>query len=341
MPGPVGFMKHSNFDEVVPIADKAPLVSVIIPTTGRKEVVNAVRSVLDQTWTNLEIIVSIDGDGNLLKGISLPEDQRVKVTESGSHVGAQLARGRGIEESSGTFVAFLDDDDKWLPSKIATQLDLAQRHLSSGQEHVLIGCRASYVYPDGSRVRESPRRLPRPGESIAQYLFERRKITPGETAIGSSMILFDRELARLVPIRFSIPIHQDWDWIMQVDRNTSTKVDFCPEILMEYTEHPPGESLSTSAKWFTSAQYFESQRSVLTSRQFADAVLCYSVPLALKQRQWRAVGKLLHLSLKEGSPGLPALIFVGLMCLKFAMPSEAGRTRVEQLLKRSRSRQGR
>jgi glycosyltransferase involved in cell wall biosynthesis len=196
--------------------DAAPLVSAIIPTVGRPALVRAVGSALSQSWSNIEVIVSIDGARQLLDGLDLPRDPRLRIIASDSHVGEQITRGRGIAESSGAFIALLDDDDEWLPTKIENQLTIAMRRRDGGDEHVLIACRSDDVRPNGQVVRTVPRRLPSPGESISKYLFERRQITPGETAIGNSMLLFDRELVDIVPFDTSLPNHTDWNWLLSV-----------------------------------------------------------------------------------------------------------------------------
>lgn len=296
--------------------ETAPLVSAIIPTVGRPSLVRAVESALSQSWSNMEVIVSIDGTRNLLDGLALPHDPRLRIIAGDSRVGEQITRGRGIDESSGAFIALLDDDDVWLPTKIENQLTIAMRRREAGAEHVLVACRSDDVRPDGQVVRTVPRRLPSPGESISKYLFERRQVTPGETAIGNSMLLFDRELADMVPFDTSLPNHTDWNWLLSVHLRTETRLEFSPESLLRYTLNPPGASVSSSSKPSWSSDWFLVQRPNLTAREFGDGILCCSVPLALQRREWRAAGSLVGVSLKKGSPGLPALTFVFLFGLR-------------------------
>lgn len=106
-----------------------PLVSVIIPTAYRKPTTlqRAVSSVLGQTYPKLEVIVV---DDNAESGISseikamfknVPQVKYIK--NIGSH-GACAARNVGISCAKGELVAFLDDDDEWLPEKIARQVEI-------------------------------------------------------------------------------------------------------------------------------------------------------------------------------------------------------------------------
>ncbi len=109
------------------------LLSVIIPTYNRLSFLKeALESVLDQTYSgDMEIIVvddgSEDGTRDYVMGVA-SEDSRVRYVREG-RVGVSGARNRGIVESRGDFLCFLDSDDLWLPKKLEIQV---QRTLSEG-----------------------------------------------------------------------------------------------------------------------------------------------------------------------------------------------------------------
>ncbi|NIV42878.1 MAG: glycosyltransferase [Candidatus Dadabacteria bacterium] len=97
----------------------APLFTVIIPTFNRKVFIKtAVDSVLKQTYEDFELIIvddgSTDGTENLIEKY---EDSRLKYYYQ-ENIGVSSARNKGIEESSGKYIAFLDSDDQWLNSKL-------------------------------------------------------------------------------------------------------------------------------------------------------------------------------------------------------------------------------
>lgn len=109
------------------------LVSVIIPTRDRPLLLErALRSVLAQTWDDLEVIVvdnnrlvsPVAAQANLA---SLVGDVRVRIVSAPQAVNAAQARNAGLSAAGGKWVTFLDDDDEYDPSKIEQQLEVARR----------------------------------------------------------------------------------------------------------------------------------------------------------------------------------------------------------------------
>lgn len=104
-------------------------VSVIIPTYKRCQFIDrAINSILNQTYTNFEIIVVDDnGDGfpardemiNTMK--KYESEPRIKYIKNSINQGGALARNIGIEHATGKYITFLDDDDEYLPTKIEVQ----------------------------------------------------------------------------------------------------------------------------------------------------------------------------------------------------------------------------
>ena len=97
---------------------EAPLVSAVIPTFDNAEmVVEAVRSVLDQTWPRMEVVVVDDGstDDTLVRLKEFADRIRVVRME---HQGPAVARNAGIRASAGEYIGFLDSDDLWMPEKV-------------------------------------------------------------------------------------------------------------------------------------------------------------------------------------------------------------------------------
>jgi GT2 family glycosyltransferase len=116
-------------DGRAPAADDPPLVSVVIPVhDGEDTLERAVRSATGQSRRNLEVIVVDDAstDGSLALARALAtEDPRIRVIARASCSGGPATpRADGIAAARGRFVALLDQDDCWLPEKLAAQLPL-------------------------------------------------------------------------------------------------------------------------------------------------------------------------------------------------------------------------
>jgi glycosyltransferase involved in cell wall biosynthesis len=124
----------------------SPLVSIVIPTFNRAAtIVRAVESVLQQTYRPLELIVvddgSTDGTSEVLKAYG---NAIVYVRQD--NAGPAAARNRGIRESQGDMVAFLDSDDVWLAAKLERQVAVLER---AGPDAPCCLCDTLLRTPDG------------------------------------------------------------------------------------------------------------------------------------------------------------------------------------------------
>jgi len=101
-----------------------PTVSVIIPTHNRSALLQrAMASVLCQTFRDLELVVVDDASSDDTSEIVAKfGDSRVKYIRQATNHGPSIARNTGISHSSGQYIAFLDDDDEWMPEKLQRQL---------------------------------------------------------------------------------------------------------------------------------------------------------------------------------------------------------------------------
>jgi cellulose synthase/poly-beta-1,6-N-acetylglucosamine synthase-like glycosyltransferase len=111
-----------------------PRVSVIIPTYNRAHMLReAVDSVLCQTFKDYEIII-IDGfsTDDTEAVVNSYHDRRIKYYKNQNNGIASINRNFGIEKSRGEYIAFLDDDDLWLPEKLEKQVKLLDSNKKLG-----------------------------------------------------------------------------------------------------------------------------------------------------------------------------------------------------------------
>jgi glycosyltransferase involved in cell wall biosynthesis len=198
-----------------------PLVSVIIPTFNREQrLKRAVESALAQTHTNLEIIV-IDDASEVSPAPILDEmgDQRVSLIILGQNSGASAARNAGIAKATGSYIAFLDDDDLWEQTKIEKQLEVFDR---VGSDVGMVYCWMDFVDENGEKVSTISPELR--GNVFDQVL--------GAQRLGGCPTLIARaDVARHVKgFDEALLRGNDGDFIRRVCREFA--VDFVPEVLV-------------------------------------------------------------------------------------------------------------
>ena len=108
------------------------LVSIITPSYNSARFINeCVNSVLEQTYTNWELIIvddaSDDNSRELISNIA-ERDNRIKFVFLTKNIGVAGARNIALEMSEGRYIAFLDSDDVWKSEKLTTQIDFMQFH---------------------------------------------------------------------------------------------------------------------------------------------------------------------------------------------------------------------
>jgi glycosyltransferase involved in cell wall biosynthesis len=279
------------------------LVSVVIPTTGRASVADAVRSVLSQTYRHIEVIVVYDGpDGELAFDPLI--DPRVKIIATGERRGAGPARTLGTRLATGTYLALLDDDDAWTPRKLEVQLAMLEQEGPSA--NVVCLSQFRLVDEQGRGDFVAPKRANRQDEPIADYLFIRRWVRWGEAVVHPSTLICRRSLAASTPWLSSPAPHEDWDWLLRVVAERNPKVIMVEEPLVDVTQTEGSASRST--KWRESLAWVSSSR-FLTERQRADLLLCTTAAFARAAGDRRAVARIARRAFVEGRPGLPACLF--------------------------------
>lgn len=111
---------------------KEDLVSVIMPTFNESRfLAQSIESVLNQTYTNLELLITDDcsTDEKTLEILDFysQNDHRVQVFRLTQNMGAGAARNNSISRAKGRYIAFCDSDDRWLPTKLERQIEYMQK----------------------------------------------------------------------------------------------------------------------------------------------------------------------------------------------------------------------
>jgi glycosyltransferase involved in cell wall biosynthesis len=188
--------------------DPPPRVSVVMPAyNSARTIGQAIGSVLEQTITDLELLVVDDGSTDATAAaVTAVEDPRVRLITQ-ANAGTSAARNTGIAQARGEWVAFLDADDLWLPTKLERQLTLMA---------AAPGCLASEAgayLVDDQLNRLELRRCVAVDDPLLAFL--RFQNLPNA---GSSWIVRRELLGRIGGFDTTLPRIEDWEFSIRLAR---------------------------------------------------------------------------------------------------------------------------
>lgn len=192
------------------------LVSVVIPTYNRAFCIEgAIKSVLNQTWKNLELIIvddaSTDNTEEIVKTIN---DDRITYIKLPQNAGANHARNVGIQNAKGKYIAFNDSDDHWVPEKLEKQMKLMRLEERIGNN---VGCVYCIVEKtENGKVTEIAPKLEDLGENLYGDLYKTLQecmfISTQTMLVKKSVFedvgYFNENLKRL----------QDWELLLRISQ---------------------------------------------------------------------------------------------------------------------------
>jgi glycosyltransferase involved in cell wall biosynthesis len=260
-------------------------VTAVIPTRNRPELVcAAVWSVLDQSYRNIEVIVVVDGpDSDTIVRLQAFTDSRLRVVALTSNVGGSEARNIGAQQARGEWVAFLDDDDVWMPDKISKQLVVAGQ---SSSESPIVTSR--FIAKRLKSEQIWPERRPNPGEATSEYLFCRRRITAREGFINTSTIMAKRELLLRHPFTAGLREHQEWDWLLRATEDPQVSIEWVWEPLVVWDIAGDRKTVSGTNSWRQSHAWAK-QMKQMTPKAFLYFLAAQLAPRVNLYRDFRAL----------------------------------------------------
>ena len=203
-----------------------PKISVIIPSYNRKNYIKeSIESIRAQSYQDFEIIVVDDGSTDGTLDILKDYGSEIHLIQQ-KHGERAMARNKGIEESKGDYIAFLDSDDIWLPEKLSLQLEVME---SSAQ----VVC----VYGSCLRMDEKSRPLPTAQRQKKGYSGDvflkllKRNFVPSPTPLIRRSC-FEKSC------RFNTKyaLYEDWACWLQIAKMGD--FHFIPQALASYRVHP-------------------------------------------------------------------------------------------------------
>lgn len=184
------------------------MVSVIVPVyNGERYLEAALRSVLDQEYRPLELIVVDDGSEDRSAQIAtrFPEVRLI----AQPNAGPAAARNRGLEAACGELVSFIDADDLWTPGRLAWQLDL----LGQRPDLELVGGTIRFFADDGSP----------PSEPVRSFVF-------------GSCLYRSQVFTRVGPLDESLRLSEDVDWFNRA-KEAGVALHLDDRVALEYRRH--------------------------------------------------------------------------------------------------------
>jgi len=279
--------------------------------------------------TDLEVIVVIDGhDPETVARLEMIADERLRLQVNAASLGAGGARNAGAGVATGDWIAFLDDDDEWLPSKLERQLAL-QRPAGG---RVLISCQSAYITPQGTSVR--PREIYDRQMPFDEWLFDRRRLFGGHSFIQTSSLLLPRALFR----EFGFPDHshhEDWEFVLLALKRFGAELLTVPEVLVRHYAEQEGTSLSQVGRLAGSLAWVAGLHGLISKRAFSGFCLTVVAHQARRYGGWREFLTLLKLAFRHGRPtpvqllvfltvwGMPRRLHLALRRLRPSAPVSA------------------
>lgn len=223
-------------------------VSVIIPTYNReKTILRAVESVLNQTYTNLEVLIiddgSTDGTADVVNGI---EDERIKYVVLEENGGPSNARNVGVQMAEGEWIAFQDSDDCWHNDKLEVQMAYAEKH----PEYSMIYSSYNAIMHGGEQKLIPIKPWPDVMEGYMLCTLLERNVIGAPTVVMKRVAFmgsggFDTSYQAL----------EDWEFVIRFAK--VYEIGYVPEILMDCYMLSDGVSSNVGA-------YFEARCEMLS-----------------------------------------------------------------------------
>lgn len=219
-------------------------VSVIIPTYNRGNlIINSIKSVLNQTFRNLEVIVVDDGSSdNTEDEVNKITDKRIKYIKLSSNRGGSNARNVGIKNATGQFISFQDSDDIFYPNKIEKQIkNIINKNsiFDFCKINVIYNSTYSYLIPNARQENSIIK-----GEIFNELISRGNFISTQSMIIRTKYMknhLFDIEMPRL----------QDYDVILGMI--PKVKISYTNEVLVDL--HIQNNSVTLSPSKLKKAIY--------------------------------------------------------------------------------------
>jgi len=212
-----------------------PFISVVLPTYNHAHFLkDAIDSVIKQDYSNWELII-IDNNStdDTNQVISLFRDNRIKIHKINNYGIIAKSRNKGIQESNGDWIAFLDSDDIWYFNKLTTIISFLNK-----DNNIDIVCSNEYLHNKSTGKKKILRYGPDSENIYHELLINGNRLSTSSTLVKKSF-LYEKELF-FDESNIFVTV-EDYDLWMRIALSGG-KFGFCEAILGEYTIHDSNSS---------------------------------------------------------------------------------------------------
>ncbi len=234
-------------------------------------------------------------------------EPRLRVLHNPESRGPGVARNLGAVEARGIWLAFLDDDDEWLPEKLARQLAVA-----SPDEAILLSCRCKVLDPQATYIW--PRRVYDGHTPVDEYLWRRRAFFRGEAYFATPSYVLPRWL--FMKTQFGeTRSNEDMTLLLRLTKQSGARIHMLSDVLVVIHAADPNNSLGVSFSWRDSLAWIESMGSFVSTRAYSGFCLVVLASQARRTGDYAGLVTLLHRSLRRGAPTAKQLLLFAAFCV--------------------------
>jgi len=182
-------------------------VSVVIPTCNRPKLLKeALSSVFEQTYKNFEIVIVDDGEDSPEQVLKEFDTSRITYIKNKEKQGGAGSRNIGVENSKYDPIAFLDDDDTWVPEKLEKQINA----LIENKEAQFCFCAVLNIFPD----KEERTYVPQGLKDVHELALRRFK-----GFLTSGLVVHKKAFKEIGGFDSSFPSHQEAELMIRLSKN--------------------------------------------------------------------------------------------------------------------------
>lgn len=284
-----------------------PLISCIIPTFNRSQKLeNAVRSILNQTYRNIEILViddqSVDNTKQVVSNLS-GKDKRIKYLYN-PEKGSNQARNWGIKNAQGQFIALLDDDDIWIETKLEEQYGKFVSNPDAG----LVFCTFARSKNNGKTQKKHPSFFfSNNPEKIRNKLLKHNFIT-------TSAILVKKEVFdNIGDFDTNFSSFQDWELLTRIA--LKYPLVYLKELLVLQYESPDSITRNKKGRLLSNIKHLKKFYKEYQAKPKILSTRCYHIGIScIKQKRRLFANLFFAKSIKQNPLNINALIWY--LCTK-------------------------